>query len=92
MEWQPSPVFELANWSVSSDDAFGQRTDGGIFELAGKVHGVIDDDALARRHPKAALVASTWAVIVLPKIEEGTLHQGGLIIVVLFDRCCDGGR
>ena len=87
--WEPSPVFGLDNLSVFA--SFGQRADGGIFELTGNGHGVIDDDALVSRHPKTALVVSTWAVIVLPKIEDGALHRGGFGIVVMFDRGCDGG-
>ena len=90
MVWEPSPVFDLANWFVLAL-GIGQTADGGIFELTANGHGVIDDDALVSRHPKTALVVSTWAVIVLPKIEEGALHQGGFDIVVMFDRGCDGG-
>ena len=82
----PSPVFYLASWFVFI--FCGQRTDGGIFELTAKRHGVIDVDALVSRHPITALVASAWAVVVLPKIQEGALHQGGFDIVVLFDRGC----
>ena len=86
MVWEPSPVFNLANWFVLT--ALGQRADGGIFELTLNGYGVIDDNPVESRHPETALVVSTWAVVVLPKIHEGALHQGGFGIVVLFDRGC----
>ena len=84
--WEPSSVFYLANGSVFS--ALVQRTDGDISELTLQAHGVIDENPLVSRHPETALVVSTWALVVLPKIKEGALHQGGFGIIVMFDRGC----
>ena len=78
--------FNLANGSVLT--ALGQRTDCDIFELTLNAHGVIDDNPLEMRHPETALVVSPWALVVLPKIHEGALHQGGFGIIVMFDRGC----
>jgi len=61
------PILQLRAWNVSSA-VCGHRADGGISELTLKIHIVIDDMPLEGRHLETALIISTWATSVLPKI------------------------